>query len=260
MLHPPTRIRERVLCIGPWGAGKSTAWGMTWQWLQRTKSDAKMFVIDTDMNAARVAPDLPEENVADVWSYNEHIEAITRFRKVGTKNDWLVVDLADRSWQAAQDHYIEEAFGKNAATYFLDWKKNAAGKGGSALSDAFGSNWQVINRLYNEFIFGVIRWPGHIIACAPAEPVTLPDRKGEGGDDKDVLDAFGRYGVKPAGQKRLGFQFPTVLLMNPKGQEQWAFSSMKDVGLGEAKRERPQNKPLKDFVVQYLMEVAGWTV
>lgn len=258
VLQPPNRSRERVLLIGPWGAGKSTAWGVTWEWMKRTGADYKMYVIDTDRAADRVAPDLPLEQVADVWHWEEYISAIDKFSAVATRDDILVVDLIDKAWAAVQDDYIEQVFSKGAATFFLEWKKSAAK--GNPLSDAYGTNWQVINRRYGEFIDKVIHWPGHIIACSPAEPVAQPNRDGSGGDGKDILEAFGRFGVKPAGQKRIGFQFLTVQLMIPKGNDSWSFTTMKDVGLGTMKREKPVNQPLKDWVMDYLVGIAGWTL
>jgi hypothetical protein len=255
MLEPPSRARERILLIGPWGAGKSTAWATIYDWLRRTESPGKLYLIDTDRAVDRVCPSLPESQFADVHEWPEYLTAIDRFIELATRDDWLVIDLIDKAWSAVQNHFIHEAFGKNAASYFMEWKKGDS-KAGNALADGFGANWQVINKMYDEFMQEkVLRWPGHILACSPADPVKLPDRKGEGGDEKEILDAFGRYGVKPAGQKKLGFQFLSVILLNPKANETWAFSSMKDV-----KRERPQNQPLTDFVMDYLVGVAKWTL
>ena len=241
------------MLIGPWGAGKSTAWAKINDWLRRTESPGKLYVVDTDRAAARVAPDLPDDQVREVYEWDEYLEAVTHFRSIATPDDFLVVDLISKAWDEVQAYYVEEAFGKKASSFFLEAKKG--GQDGSPLSGAYGSNWQVINKLYNDFITPVFRFPGHVLACSPADPVSQPDRQGKGGDSAEILDAFGRFGVKPAGQKMLGFQFLTVLLMNAPRQGHYTYTTIKDVN-----RPAQQNHPVTDFVMDYLKEVAGWSL
>lgn len=259
MLTKTKPARERILLIGSFGAGKSNAWCTIAAWLRRTKSPAKVYVIDTDHAADRLSEgyeDFYNNVVAEnVWDYNEVLGGLRRFHKAKpTKEDWLVVDLADKLWKMSQEHYIDEAFGKDAASFFLEYKKG--GGAGHALSGEYGTNWQIVNQLYNTLMTLCQRWPGHVMFCTPADPVERPDAKtGKGGDDKETVAMYGKFSVKPAGQKALGFQFFTVIWMIPKGNESWAMTSIKDLN-----RDRPQNQPIKDFVMDYLVKIGGWTL
>lgn len=259
MLTKEKPSRERILLLGAFGSGKSYAWCSVAAWLRRTKSPGRVFVVDTDHAADRLSEGYDDffSNVVaeDVWGYKEVRAALDKFKKAKpTKEDWLVVDLADKLWQYAQDFYIEEKFGKDAASYYLEEKK--AGVSGNPLSqEAYGANWQIINQQYNSLMTDIQRWPGHVMFCTKASPVQEPNQQGKGGDDKETRQAYGRYGVKPDGQKALGFQFFSVIWMIPKGKEEWVFTTIKDLN-----RERPQNQPIKDFVMDYLVKVAGWSL
>lgn len=255
MLTKEKPARERILLMGSFGSGKSNAWCTVAAWLRRTKSPAKVYVVDTDHAVDRLSEGYDGffDNVvhADVWDYEETDKALDKFKKAKpTKEDWLVVDLANKLWQFAQNYYIDETFGKDAATYYLEFKK-AGGKGNPLSQEAFGANWQVINYQYDALMQKVQRWPGHVLFCVPAEPTST----GAGGDDKDTIAMYGKHGVKPAGQKALGFQFFTVIWMIPKGNEKWEFSTIKDLN-----RERPQKQPISDFVMDYLVKIGGWTL
>lgn len=241
------------MLIGSWGTGKSTAWATVNDWIRRTGSDRKLYVVDTDRAAARVAPDLPDDQVREVFDFPQYVEAVEHFSSVGTADDFLVVDLVSKAWDEVQSHYINEAFGKRASDFFLEAKKSGAD--GSPLAGSYGSNWQVINKMYGDFITPVFRWPGHVIACSPSESVAQPDRQGKGGDSAQILDTFGRFGVKPGGQKMLGFQFMTVLNMSCRRQGDYRYTTIKDV-----RREVQTDKAVGDFVMDYLVEVAGWTL
>lgn len=260
MLHRELRARERILIMGPFGAGKSRSWCTMASWFRRTKSPAKVYVVDTDHAADRLSEDYgPEfwDNVVarDVWDYNECKAALEAFHKLKpTRDDVLVVDLIDILWSWTQDHYINEAFGVNASTFFVDFKRDSDKEGNAISAEAgYGANWQIINKLYADVMTLIQRWPGHVIACTKADTVQAPKAgSGAGGDSKEILDAYGKVGVKPAGQKALGFQFFTVMLLNPFGNGKWKWQTVKDVSRG------PQNGDMKDFVMDYLVPVAGW--
>jgi hypothetical protein len=152
-----------------------------------------------------------------------------------------------------QDFFIEEQFGKDADDFFLQARKaNAAGH---PLASDYGSNWTVINKLYSRWIGQVIRWAGHVYAATPAQQVAESNSSGRGGDSREIRETFGRYGVKPTGQKALGFQFHTVLLLQSPSRDQWTLTSVKD-----RSRELQQATPMFDFVASYMVPVGGWTM
>lgn len=262
MLTKPGRARERMLLMGGFGCGKSQAWCTVASWMRRTKSDAKVYVVDTDHSADRLSEGYGEEFwqnivVEDVWDYEEVKAALEKFKAANpTREDWLVVDLADKMWSWSQDYYISEMFGKNAVTFYTEAKQ--AGTRGHALAGENGTNWQLINMHYGALMELIQRWPGHVMLCTPAEPVEQPNAAGKGGDDKDVRSLFGRAGVRPKGQKALGFQSHTVLWMidsSDRKEKRWSFTTIKDLH-----REHALNEPMKDFVLDYLVGRAGWVM
>lgn len=260
MLHRELRARERILLIGPWGAGKSNAWCTLAAWYRRTKSPAKVYVVDTDHAADRLAEKYGEEfweNVVaeNCWEYDEVLAALKDFRKKATRDDVLVVDLIDKLWGWSQDYYIEQAFGTNAASFFVEFKRDSDKEGNALSAEAgYGANWQVINRLYGDLMTEIQRFPGHVIACSPAEDVQQPNKQGTGGDSKEIRDQYGRAGKKPAGQKALGFQFFSVLLLTPFKPGEWRWQGLKDLNRGL------HTGVMKDFVMDYLVPHGGWTL
>lgn len=261
MLTQPKRARERILLIGGFGCGKSQAWTQLAYWLRQTKAPSIVYVVDTDHAADRLGSDYDkfflEEggNVEafDVWDYEEALKALKDARQKADKNDILVVDLADKLWGWAQDHYISEMFGKDALTFYTEAKEK--GGVGHPLAGEQGTNWQLINKHYAAMITEVQRFPGHVIFCTPAVPVAQPNAQGKGGDDKEVRNIFGRFGVRPGGQKSMGFQFFSVLwMLNPKEGE-WSITTIKDL-----KRTYLVNQKVDDFVMDYLVGVAGWVL
>ena len=266
------------MVMGPWGAGKSYAWVRIAYWFSKGKEGDKVYVVDTDATVERqslafdgfdkvvIGKDAPNytylisaldecllaaypgKKIADIVRQSSMLDA----RKSPLRDSFLVVDLADKPWEYSQNYYIEEAYGKEAADYYLEFKK--AGKGGNALADAYGTNWQIVNKHYDHYMNRVLKWPGHLMLCCPADEIRQADSSGKGGEqDKEILSAFGKYKVKPAGQKRVGFVTMTNLLLNPVGDEKWKYTSMKDLH-----RERPKGAEIKDFALDYLVKVAGW--
>lgn len=252
-LHAPGNRRERVLAYGGSGSGKSTTWLSVARWLERTGAAGKVRVLDTDFAWDAYRPvDGSLDNrvvVQDAWDWGDFKPAMDRLTRASdvTKDDWLVVDLVDKVWSKAQQGFFEYLTDKPFDEFMGEAVKNNVNVGGE-----WGSNWGVINKMYSGFMDGVMRWRGHVICCAPATEVRLPDRSGKGGDSQVIRDIFGRLGVKPQGQKDLPHLFHTILLMQGDG-EKWRMTAAKD-------RERTMVKGeiVQDFVVSYLMKVAGW--
>lgn len=256
-LHRPRAARERILLFGGFGSGKSYAWVKIAEHNYNSKNGSKLYILDTDHTALQqsIAFDGFEEVVKwrDIFDMKELKKSTVDMTSIATKDDWLVVDLADKPWVYAQDDYTERAFGKDAEDFFVSWKAQG-GTGGSALASEWGSNWQVINKIYNAWITDVFRFPGHILFCAASKVVKQPDNQGKGGDDRQTLDTFGKFGFKPAGQGNLGFQMMTVLAMaNKGGSDDYIFTTVKDLH-----REKKMGAPIKDFVTDYLIPIAGW--
>lgn len=254
MLHNDTRLKERVLVMGSWGTGKSATWCSIAKWLNQGKSENQVFVLDTDNAVDRMVWGEPYEDTVigyDIAEWTDFRDSIDKARKAANPNmqDWLVIDMADKAWEYVQQFYIEQAFGKEADSFFLEWKKQD--KSGSPLAGDYGTNWQVINQLYNAFMGKVIRFPGHVLACTPVDQ--LQQSKGEIKESQETIKTYGRFGIKPKGQKALGHQFHTLLLCQQKSSKGWTYTTVKD-----RKRTELKGEDVSDFVTSYLVKVGGW--
>ena len=86
----------------------------------------------------------------------------------------------------------------------------------------------------------------------------MPDPKKAGGgwhDSKAVIEQFTHIGYRPAGQKELGHFFHTVLWMRHPSRDRWTMSTVDD-----HTRMITDNAPVTNFVMDYLVGVAGWSM
>ena len=251
-LHPQNPRRERILVMGPPGAGKSTTWKDIAEWYDRTGAQGTMYVADSDgaWEGQRPTDGHLDGRVkaTDVYDFPSIVgvveEATTNFQS----GDFLVIDMIDKAWSYAQSHYYEQVYGKELDQFWLEAKKDGVNPGGE-----WGSNWTVINKLHQSLMLKLQRYPGHLIACAPVAEVRQPDRQGAGGDRKEILHLFGKFGVKPQGQKDLPYNFHTVLFLQDVPRLGYTYTSIKD-----RDRELVSGEPLASFVKSYLIAKAGW--
>lgn len=252
--------KERILAYGASGSGKSSIWLNIANWIKRTNSPSRILLLDTDFTAEAMLPaDGSLDDVVIVEQaadWKEMKPAIKRLvaKGVAGRGDWLVYDMIDKVWSKSQDGFFEFLTDKDIDVFLMEAVKEGASLGGD-----WGVNWQAINKMYGELIAPIVRFPGHVLALAPAADVREPDRSGKGGDDARIRGLFSRLGVKPQGQKDLPHLFHTVLLMqeSPKG---WTMTTAKD-------RERArvggvvlggESGPEPGFVMKYLLQIAGW--
>jgi DNA polymerase III delta prime subunit len=243
--------KERILLMGPWGVGKSTAILNIAEMMEQTNAEGTVHVVDTTYEAERNLQGQTNTEIHSVETWDEYISAVKRIREVGGPSDWLAVDRIDPVWDQAQAGYSEKAFGKDIDQWFLEYK--AAGKEGHAFSGEYGTNWVAIKRMYEAFMTEVMRFKGHVIATAKAVPVQEPNRDGKGGDNPDLRAEYGKFGVRPAGEKNLGFMFHTVLLLSEVKQGEYTYTTVRD-----RRREQQKSRSLTGFVPSYLIGVAGW--
>lgn len=252
--HPSGNSREQILLIGSWGSGKSYAWLCT----ARRSPESHFYVIDTTWDAERMVEGegLTNVTIQHVDTWDEWKETAERFRTTATRDDWLVVDLISDLWGRSQDAYSQKAFGLEVDDWFMSAKKEAIDNDtnvGGIIAGSHGENWGMINRLYQSVMMTILRFPGHIFAIAPAVEVAEPNQSGKGGDTIELRQLFNRFKVKPAGQKNLGFQFHTILLMREKSKDSWIMDTVRD-----RNREKLTNQDVTDFSLNYLLKVAGW--
>jgi hypothetical protein len=269
--------------MGAPGSGKTRVWLSIAKKYEQLKSIGVFYVQDTDMAVRRMvgeadflllqpvtqflipeaqanpnAPvkwvpdpslpvvDKPRLVVYEPYEWPEYVSAMQASARVATNDDWLVVDLANPAWDAVQDEYIDHVFKKDSVDFYLEAR--IANKKGGALDGE--KDWQHINRMYREWSKHLLRFRGHIFLCTGVKAVTSD---GNRADPKDVRITFGGIGLKPEGQKHLWHTAHTIVHLVEFMPGQWQMSTPKD-----REREKLVGKPLKDFVMDYLVPVAGW--
>lgn len=249
---------ERLLLVGSWGSGKTTAYMKIAEWLHRTESPAQMFILDPDFKA-RLDPNAQLPNIHiydDLEHWTDYKATIVKVRSEAQpgRGDWLVVDMMDKVWEAAQAGYVEQTFGVEVDDFYVAWRKSNVkdadeGKGGNPYDADWGKDWQAINRLYDGFVFNLTRFPGNVLMTT--SPVIV-DEKNE--RNREHLRMYGKFGVKPGGQKRLGHVAADCLLLSQTANG-WVYTQMRGTGRSEFKAEK-----LNDFVMNYLCGKAGWAL
>lgn len=246
---------ERLLIAGRNGAGKTKSYWDIAEWLNNTGSPAQMFVIDPDLKA-RFDPRYPLPNVhiydeLDEWQDYKKISQKVRGEAERGRGDWCVVDMMSTVWQAAQTGHVELSMGKDFDDFMVNWRRESLDNekgGGSAFSSAYGADWQVINALYGVFIFNITRFPGNLLMTSALDSVTEDEK------DKEAIRKYSKFGVKPAGQKRLG-HLPADELLFQETNNGWVMTQMRGTG-----RPPFKNEPIADFVTSYLVPKAGWSL
>lgn len=281
-LHCPKPARERVLAMGAPGSGKTRLWLTIAKKAEQLRSTGTFYVQDTDMAVRRMIGEaeflllqdrtqfmryeepanprlegkwVPEDGVVvenprvvvyEPYEWPEYVTAMAASARAATNDDWLVVDLANPAWDAVQDEYIDHVFKKESVDFYLEAR--LANKKGGALDGE--KDWQHINRMYREWSKHLMRFRGHIFACTGVKAVSS---EGQRADAKEVRITFGGIGVKPEGQKHLWHTFHTIIYLVEFKPGEYQMTTPKD-----REREKMVGAPIKDFVMDYLVPVAGW--
>lgn len=267
-LHAPSPRRERVIIYADRGGGKSSAYISIGDWLDRTHSDRKVWLYDTDKSweANRDESGALDPYFNVVFLDRERFggtggwaETVRETRPLVHPDDWVVVDLQTHAWEAAQSHYWGQRSGNSSLAEL--WLRNRP----QDVAGDHGVNWGIINKFYWEFTNAVTNMPCHVMLLASAKPIKENNERGKGGDDLDTRNFYGKVGYQMEGQKDLRGEGHTVLFFY-EANGTYRFSSVKERGpIGRPKRELVVNKDITvtddrpgGFVPGYLMGVAKW--
>jgi len=241
-LESPWRTPERIMTFGTQGTGKSFAL-LT---IARRIPTATFHVIDTDMSESyNRALDMTFTDLTNVIVHradpDDFMDMYNTAKKVAAMvkpGDWLVVDGLTVAWAAVQSWFFTNAYGVDEDEFFMKLKK------GQIEED--GANWTVINKRYFKLTHEIFKTAGHLYITAESTPLGKKE-------ESETQKRFGAFGVKPAGQKRLGHMPNTVLLFTKMRTGMYQMSTVKD-------RDRMEmaGQPFGDFGVDYLVNVAGW--
>lgn len=260
-IHPPEHLPpERILLLGKEGTGKTRAVLS----IARRCPDAHFHVIDTDYSASydrmigTEFQDVGERgnvttHVTGPWDWPAILDAARTVQKQVTRGDWVVCDSMTPTWNAVQEHFTSEVHGNDIETYLLDIRKKreAASKNGGMKGsslEAFDGwmDWSVINPMYFRLYKHLLTQPGHLLLTAEGQAVGDTDGKA-------MKDTYQVHGIRPAGQKKLGFLTNTVLITKKGRKGEYTLTTVKDRG-----REDVEDIELDDFAKDYLQKVAGW--
>jgi hypothetical protein len=246
VLRTESKRKERILVFGAPKSGKTR----TWASIVESNSPTKVYAQDTDYRAPQSLEHIPgwEDFVVltQPSSWEELVEATDKALFAMEENDWLVFDMIGQAWSYVITYYIEQVMGKKPSQFFLDFKMG--GGKGNPMAGAYGENWNIINSIYRDWIGKVLRCKGHVLAVCQSKKIDLEQ------DDTTTKKLFGPYGVKPDGQKDLGYQFDSVLLTGfGRSSSDYTITSV-----GDTNRVKVVEKPLHNFTIDYLVQQGGW--
>lgn len=259
-LRPPIKPRERILCFGTGGTGKST--GILE--IARLCPDDTFYVADSEISnydrlLATAFTDVENVEVTPCTEWQEWVDFVAKTNAAMSRDDWMVIDMITPLWDAVQGWFIDKVHGSDIEDFFIEKRiaqqkvrdsakkgDDAANKRGFSAINGEDGDWQVINkqifRLYND----MMKCPGHWYWTAEQDKISKED-------DKEVKAAYGAYGIKPKGQKKMPHVPMTSIWLTKSRVGAWAMTTIKDRG-----RTEVEDEPVENFARDYLMEIAGW--
>lgn len=257
MLAPPSPFRrERILVMGGYGTGKTSAWLNIAKWSHDTGSPSKFYAMDSEYALeAFLESDTQYQHLsasrggniefAQINEWSDYTKTADAWQGRITPEDWTVIDFISPAWDFVQEYYIDQVFHENHDDFFLQARKNL--KGGNPLDG--WRDWGEINRLYRTWFNQVFyRIPGHKFLTASVEPLKETD-------DRAIKATFADVKVRPKGQKMLGHAPHTVLLSLAVQAGEIFLTTVKD-----RERDVLRVKEMNQFVLDYMVPIAGWSL
>jgi hypothetical protein len=226
MFQPPdtARAKERLLIYGSEKVGKSTCWFDIANLCHYTRSPSRFYVLDTDFGVSATLERFPhlEDRITwespDDWPATK--EASTRLLSMTTPDDFFVIDLITAAFTDIKNWWIEKTYGNDVDEYYAMVRRlqqkaaEEAAKPGEKrrrgtdydFGGIPGPAWDFITKGYLSWELPLTkRTRCHVIAVAEEQQLS---NRGEI-DKEDSI--YQKYGFKPAGQKRLGGRFHTIV-------------------------------------------------
>lgn len=245
--QPKLQSRERILLVGGAGTGKSySAFSVA------TNTSGHVYVIDNDFSFMRLMEmggEFDERyTIHDLQpdDWEGLIGALEDAVNNGDRDDLLIIDSMTPTWQAVQDWYADEIFGKGLDQFFLDARKQMTGNKVEGFDG--WKDWSVINKVYGKLYRLINRFPGHVILTAEAEPITADT-------DPEMKKIYGRR-IKHRGQKSLPHKVNTILQTSKSRDGKYELTTIKDRGR-EANYSFTEDTYV-NFFLSYFVGCAGW--
>lgn len=258
--------KEAILTFGVNSAGKTRSWTTIRKWYEITETEGHFYVLATETDqvlrtAEGYLDGTPGNNffsnltisgydsANNVWTpetpttYDTLVAATQKILADAQPGDWVIVDSIGLAQTWARDVW----FGAEKGMSYRDFVGS-----GRKMKEVKPADWDTMAGLYKDWYAPIRDSYLHKFAVARMAEIRP---EGEWADkDKNILRMFGPHGVKPDGEKNLGFDWQSVLLCN-RARDGWRISTVDD-----PEREYLDDKPIADFVTDYLMPVAGWSV
>lgn len=247
-------LRERIMVYGNAGTGKTNNWVS----IAGQYPKAPVYILDTDDSAERVleGEDMPNVYIhsADSWEdfdkgTDDFLKKINlRLAKSPPKRredaPWLVVDMADHTWDMVQNYFTEQVFNKDIGEFFLQARKSL--RGGQLQPLEGWTDWQVINKIFQG------RWRSITTSGSDFHVyLTSGAKKSDSIEGRTLYKATKSY--MPNGEKRMPHRVHT-LLYAAADKEGWFVTAAKD-----RKRELVDDLRIHNFAVNYLVRHAEWS-
>lgn len=264
-------IKERIGIYGPPKIGKTHIFLTIALWHMKMGSDAKFYAISTDMSYEVLTMNeefLELDNIewTDAATFEEYMQAARKYTKKMRAHDWLSGDLQSAAWGFVQDEYAKVQT-KKAGGNLEDMGDLWATTGGGEAYPIEGWEWGMPNARYRILANNLLlRAPGHLFLVYGQKELVKESGSAKTAEDPKVKEMFGHINLKPDGQKDDPFRWHTLIHVDSAGhhKQKMATAGERWGGRKELGR-RMSNGMLKDadvedFFMEYLVEVAGWTM
>ena len=243
-------MKERILLMGPPGAGKSEQLLNVVSYLDSDHTSMHVLDLEDKLEAMILNRDdsLSNLELYTAFSWDEPqsgnhggVKQITETIMTKAKpGDWIGIDRVDLAWPMVQRWFTQQKYNESLAEKMLEKSKQMT-KSSMFIPRFDQGSWQVINEQYEEFILS-------ILYRSRCNILLTTGIKGVG--ENTPLD-IGRLGVLPRGQKEIGHQPHSVFLLYQRKDGKsttWRITTDKDL----KKREYFESEELTDFAIQYL--------
>lgn len=264
----PGPAPERVALYGAPNAGKTyAAWSIAKR-LQQTNSPARMYYLDCDNSYWDMVDEFPDlENIIhlpfDLYEFSEFEDSVKKALDQADpqRQDWIVVDRGEPTWEAVQDAYSTTVRGVEIDEWRLQVRKNQSrGQDKDKRAGNTGFEWAEIKKMF--------RKPWTKLITSGCNVMTLFGETSAGSSSgdfatatKEETDMYGAIGKRPAGGagvRELTHMFRDVIYLRCVSLKKEEFRAT--AAKARARREKLDNQPVKDMSMEFLFKVAGWKI